>query len=1087
MSSTQRDISLRISLDGKSVSAGFAKVSEDGRKSLSELQKEYEKSNRVFNNLFRSVAPEAYAASVSVEKFGTGLRDINRAMEGGRSVKDATAALAGLQSRYGLVADAAGLMAAGMTKVGTLAASMSQQLAIEAEATNRLATAQQRAAVAAEAQASINARLGVRGGSDTVQRAADIAAYGVELERLRAKYVPLVAIQQQYRKDLLDLAAAERTGALSAAEAAVARDKIKAAFAGQVNAVNNKNLQNTDKSQKSGLEPYQLTNLSYQLNDVFVQLASGQNVLMILAQQGPQITQAVGGFGVAFRALVSPVGLAALALTSAGTAAAMMAASYENSQRAVNGIASAFRATGRDADLSNGQIRGLIEQVAHLPTVSRAGAQEIVASFAKIRAIAPSSIGDLSKASAQLALLMGTDVPTAAKTMGESFANPTAGAKQFDEKLGGLTVTQLRQIESLQRQGNLLGAQKALYEALLPTLSKTQNTMTPLQKAVDDLAHSWDNLIHAFSDQQWVAALTQALANAVNGFRKFTMPTPEEETQHLKEYLSQYQGVGGSIRRVIAAPSDFFSWGLAPLMPFSTAATTSNDIKRAQIRLDGLQKVGPRKILPSTEVGPVVEGGNGFIQGTFSGLTASQVSDLIGQYDTLAEKKRKLKEEGVALSTQVGREGVDQEALQRAIEKNNAEYRAAKDSVQLAQEAWRREAAVLAQPITQREIYRAKVEAVSAALQAGETPHNAYLLGLQAEAQAQAKLQDQYRQRLADIDAEIVQTQALTAARSKGGLAVVDAQTRGQAEDFAKNNPTVDVATLQAKLKGAAAAHQADSAEERLQSLQDGVALAQRQLDLAGALPNVRDAELARLRTMQEIEQSMPLATEAQKQRLVELAEEQSRLNSEAQKMQGIYDDIANAGTEAFDKMLQGGQDAFSALSESIIGSFRHAFAEAMSDELVRPLAKNLIGGASSLFGDFSFSSLFSFANGGIMTSAGAVPLRTYSKGGVANSPQLALYGEGQSPEAFVPLPDGRRIPVAMEGGGGDSVTQKTTVTIAPQITISVSGGIGDHTQATEMAKQVQKGLVPELKRLVAEELRLQQRPGGAIYGRGWA
>jgi hypothetical protein len=55
------------------------------------------------------------------------------------------------------------------------------------------------------------------------------------------------------------------------------------------------------------------------------------------------------------------------------------------------------------------------------------------------------------------------------------------------------------------------------------------------------------------------------------------------------------------------------------------------------------------------------------------------------------------------------------------------------------------------------------------------------------------------------------------------------------------------------------------------------------------------------------------------------------------------------------------------------------------------------------------------FANGGIMTAKGPVQLRTYANGGVANSPQLAVYGEGSSPEAYVPLPDGKRIPVAMQ------------------------------------------------------------------------
>jgi hypothetical protein len=59
------------------------------------------------------------------------------------------------------------------------------------------------------------------------------------------------------------------------------------------------------------------------------------------------------------------------------------------------------------------------------------------------------------------------------------------------------------------------------------------------------------------------------------------------------------------------------------------------------------------------------------------------------------------------------------------------------------------------------------------------------------------------------------------------------------------------------------------------------------------------------------------------------------------------------------------------------------------------------------------------FAGGGVMTQWGPVPLRAYAGGGVASSPQAAIFGEGAQPEAYVPLPDGRRIPVAMQGGGG--------------------------------------------------------------------
>lgn len=56
-------------------------------------------------------------------------------------------------------------------------------------------------------------------------------------------------------------------------------------------------------------------------------------------------------------------------------------------------------------------------------------------------------------------------------------------------------------------------------------------------------------------------------------------------------------------------------------------------------------------------------------------------------------------------------------------------------------------------------------------------------------------------------------------------------------------------------------------------------------------------------------------------------------------------------------------------------------------------------------------------AAGGIMTEDGLVPLRSYATGGVAYSPQAAIFGEGSSPEAFIPLQSGA-VPVKFRGDG---------------------------------------------------------------------
>ena len=71
------------------------------------------------------------------------------------------------------------------------------------------------------------------------------------------------------------------------------------------------------------------------------------------------------------------------------------------------------------------------------------------------------------------------------------------------------------------------------------------------------------------------------------------------------------------------------------------------------------------------------------------------------------------------------------------------------------------------------------------------------------------------------------------------------------------------------------------------------------------------------------------------------------------------------------------------------------------------------------------------FADGGIMSSRGRVPLKRYAAGGIADTPQTAYFGEGSTPEAYVPLADGRSIPVTVSGGGGTTIHAPITVNVA--------------------------------------------------------
>ncbi|HRJ62695.1 MAG TPA: phage tail length tape measure family protein, partial [Azospirillaceae bacterium] len=147
---------------------------------------------------------------------------------------------------------------------------------------------------------------------------------GASTKRLRADFDDLKramdpaersAYELQTRLALLDRAL--KQGAVSQAEynrvAAQARAQHEALAA---------SFQKVETGTK--LAAYQITNLGYQIQDVAVQLAGGQNPFLILIQQGPQAAGAVGGFGTLMRLMVSPTSLAVGGLLAFGGAAALV-------------------------------------------------------------------------------------------------------------------------------------------------------------------------------------------------------------------------------------------------------------------------------------------------------------------------------------------------------------------------------------------------------------------------------------------------------------------------------------------------------------------------------------------------------------------------------------------------------------------------------------------------------------------------------------------------------------------------------------------------------------------------------------------
>lgn len=283
----------------------------------------------------------------------------------------------------------------------------------------------------------------------------------------------------------------------------------------------------------------------------------------------------------------------------------------------------------------------------------------------------------------------------------------------------------------------------------------------------------------------------------------------------------------------------------------------------------------------------------------------------------------------------------------------------------------------------------------------------------------------------------------------------------------------------------------------RLGATDKEIAQAEEQLrqraQLKAADRELEDATKTQIKLDEDAKRSKEQLAEAGKRVYEETRTPAEKLNIELARLndllrQGVidwdtYERATNKAQDAFEDAGKKGKDVFDELKNAVEGWGRQA-----TDTFV-----DFAFGAKASFGDLVTSILkdmarmliqtqimaplmqaargyFGFANGGIMTDSGPMPLRTYAAGGIANSPQVAIYGEGRMPEAYVPLPDGRTIPVTMKGDMGGGGVNNVTVNV------SVENG-GDKVTGDQGADNLGRVIA----NVVKSELINQKRPGGLL------
>lgn len=346
--------------------------------------------------------------------------------------------------------------------------------------------------------------------------------------KLIDKYNPLSTKLKSLQADFAELDKAASSGAISAADFDLVdaayekiRAGIKATEAAMAAASGNVTAgfeQITDGATESGGMTQAVTQDLITLGREAITGNFGQMPGTFL-----RLAQSVGMSGVAFGALVGVIGGAAGAVGVYALAIHQVSEEQRAMDRAL-ALTNNFSAQTQSGMLS------LADSVAAGGKVTIATSKDIVTQLAASGKIGAGAFADVARLTADYAHLSGQSADSVAKDMIRLFADPSAGAKELDGTLGGLSIAELERIDHLTRTGQVVEAQTLLVAAYQKALEANKTELMDqipwYEKWGNAVSNAWSKATkamtpaHLLSTGEQIAELYEKIA-----IYKFNRPT----------------------------------------------------------------------------------------------------------------------------------------------------------------------------------------------------------------------------------------------------------------------------------------------------------------------------------------------------------------------------------------------------------------------------------------------------------------------------------------------------------------------------------------------------------------------------------
>lgn len=417
--------------------------------------------------------------------------------------------------------------------------------------------------IASSYQSNLNSNLGISLPSNdlSASRLEDVTGAFADADAIRAKIVPLAAAERDYAKAVTEADAALKAQIIDQAERDAYVDKA-------TDALNRQKAAQGGNAAAVKLTSFEMGILADETHKFFDQVLAGGSPLQAAFYQVPNMVQVMGGLdGALTRVISSLAGPAGLAI-AAGAAILGVGKYAESEQESLAQLSTHLRATRADYDdmskSAENAARALHDQYGD---ISLSDSRSTVQTIAAVPTVDASQIQRLTADSRDLAAVMGTTVPEAAKTLAAALEDPAKEAQALaDQHLPGFNAGLVLSVQHMMQMGQQADAVSLVIQKLESAIhGAADQGLTPFQTVWRKLS---DEMGGASSI---IASESRSIGDLFVSMATEGINAADDLVKHLKKLPDELSSIWSSIKSGASTGLGWLGSGIAATANFTGA------------------------------------------------------------------------------------------------------------------------------------------------------------------------------------------------------------------------------------------------------------------------------------------------------------------------------------------------------------------------------------------------------------------------------------------------------------------------------------------------------------------------------------